>query len=260
MLAELCVLVTRPLGQGQALCEAIESRAGKTVQIPLIEISPLEQAEQIQTLKGRIQNLDNYHILIFISSNAASYGADWINDYWPQFPVGVEVIAIGPTTAETVSSLLGCQVISSDSGMSSEDLLALPVLVDVAEKRIAIVRGLGGRELLAQSLRNRSAQVEYLEVYQRRPIAIQVEDFRRELTEHSVNVLTITSSESLHNLLDALGDNKAEMSLLPLLVPSQRVAQQARQAGFEKVVNAEGADVAAFIAALESLVVNSPDN
>ena len=50
-----------------------------------------------------------------------------------------------------------------------------------------------------------------------------------------------------------LGDNKEELTLLPLLVPSARVALQARQSGFSKVIDANGADVAAFIAALESL-------
>ena len=137
--------------------------------------------------------------------------------------------------------------------MSSEDLLALPVLVDVAEKRIAIVRGRGGRELLAQTLRARAAVVDYLEVYQRQPAAIQQEEFRRQLVEHSVNVLTITSGESLHSLVHALGDNNAEMSLLPLLVPSSRVAEQALRAGFNSVINADGADESSFIAALRSL-------
>ena len=163
-LAGLNVLVTRPSAQQKTYVDAIEARGGKAVSIPLIEINPLTEAAEIQQIRSIFQKLDSIDILIFVSANAAVYGAEWINDYWPQFPAEVSVIAVGPTTARSISSLLGCKVIRSDSGMTSEDLLELPVLNDVGEKRIGIVRGKGGRELLAETFRSRGAEVNYLEV------------------------------------------------------------------------------------------------
>ena len=252
-LAGLKVLVTRPQAQQQALCDAIEAAGGLAVKLPLLAISPLTAAAETQDLRTRIQNLDHYQLLIFVSSNAANYGAEWINTYWPQFPSAIEVIAVGPTTAGLVTDLLGCAVTKSAAGMTSEDLLALPALRDVNGKRIGILRGRGGRELLAESLRAKGAEVDYLEVYRRSPVRYTSDEINQLLRAASLDVLSITSGESLLQLLAILGDNKAEMSLLPLLVPSLRVAEQAQQAGFNSVINANGADASSFIAALQSL-------
>lgn len=252
-LAGLIVLITRPSAQQQVYADAIEASGGKAVSIPLIEINPLTETTDIQQLKAKVQKLDSFNLLVFVSTNAAKYGAEWIIDYWPQFPADVSVVAVGPTTARSISTVLGCNVIRSDSGMTSEDLLELPILNDVSGKRIGIVRGKGGRELLAESLRSRGAEVDYLEVYQRAPIHYESDEFYQRLKANSVNVLSVTSSESLGKLLSILGDNKGELSLLPLLVPSSRVAEQAQRAGFGTVIDAQGADESSFIAALESL-------
>ena len=46
------------------------------------------------------------------------------------------------------------------------------------------------------------------------------------------------------------------MQQLSLLTPSQRVAQQAMEAGYTRVYNASGADPASFVAALGELGAN----
>ncbi|MCH7816796.1 MAG: uroporphyrinogen-III synthase [Proteobacteria bacterium] len=252
-LTGLNVLVTRPQQQQQSICAAIEAAGGKAIKLPLIEINPLVDASAIQALKSKFQRLDNYQILIFVSSNAVSYGTEWAIEFWPQLPINLSIVAVGPSTARAVATALGCSVIRSEAGVTSEDLLKLPVLNDVHEQRIGIVRGEGGRELLAETLRARGAVVEYLEVYRRTPIRYDATEFYQLIKADAVNVLSVTSTESLDRLIVVLGDNKEELTLLPLLVPSARVALQARQSGFSKVIDANGADVAAFIAALESL-------
>ena len=85
-----------------------------------------------------------------------------------KIPEIIKVIAIGPTTARAVSDLFGCTVIHSDVGVTSEDLLSLPELEEIAGKQIGILRGKGGRELLAAELRERGAVVDYFEVYRRK--------------------------------------------------------------------------------------------
>ena len=252
-LAGLHVLVTRPIAQQQILREIIESRAGKVLSLPLIEIKPLQQTAEIQALTEKIQNLDSYQILIFVSTNAARFGGELIDNFWPQFPVGLSILAIGPTTAKCASSLLDGEIIQADSGVTSEDLLKLPLLDDISNKKIAIVRGQGGREFLAESLRSKGAQVDYLETYRRRAIDYDVTAFCDKLKAAEVNVLTVTSGQALDRLHSILADNKEQLDLLPLLVPSERIALQARELGFSNAINTNGADPESYLLALESL-------
>jgi len=249
------VLVTRPVAQQKALVEAIEVQGGSAFSFPLIRIDPINETTQIRILKNQIQQLDNYHVLIFISTNAVQQGAQWVHNYWPQFPVSIAIIAAGPTTAELVKAEFNCQVIHSENGMTSEDLLTLDELNEeqVKGKTIGIFRGIGGRELLASTLTGRGASVDYLEVYSRSAVKYRASELMELIRQKNINVLSITSGESLNLIVQQLGDNKAEFSLLPLLVPSQRIANQAKENGFQQVINANGAGESSFIAALESL-------
>ncbi len=255
-LSGLTVLITRPSNQVESLRRAIESGGAKVLSLPLIEIRALNDAQAIQDLKDKVLQLDCYQSLIFVSNNAVSFGGEVINNYWPQFPLKVDVIAVGPTTAEAASERFACEVIQPTSGMTSEDILRLPQLQDVSEKKIGIVRGQGGRELLADTLRERGAIVDYLEAYSRTPIDYTSADFCNRLLEAGVNVLTVSSGESLDRLTHLLVDNRKKLQQLNLLVPSQRVGRQAENAGYQQVHSASGADPLSFVSALGELGTN----
>jgi len=255
-LSGLTVLITRPSNQVESLRRAIESGGAKVLSLPLIEIRALNDAQAIQDLKDKVLQLDCYQSLIFVSNNAVSFGGEVINNYWPQFPLKVDVIAVGPTTAEAASERFACEVIQPTSGMTSEDILRLPQLQDVSEKKIGIVRGQGGRELLADTLRERGAIVDYLEAYSRTPIDYTSADFCNRLVEAGVNVLTVSSGESLNRLTHLLADNRKKLQQLNLLVPSQRVGRQAENAGYQQVHSASGADPLSFVSALGELGTN----
>jgi uroporphyrinogen-III synthase len=234
---------------------AIETAGAKVLSLPLIEIKALNDTLAIQDLKDKVLRLDSYQSLIFVSNNAVSFGGEVINNYWPQFPMGVDVIAVGPTTAEAARERLGCEVIQPSSGMTSEDILRLSVLSDVSEKKIGIVRGQGGRELLADTLRERGAIVDYLEAYSRTPVVYTSAEFCNRLFEAGVNVLTVSSGESLDRLTHLLMDNR-KLEQLHLFVPSERVELQAEKAGYQHVHNASGADPLSFVSALGELGIN----
>jgi uroporphyrinogen-III synthase len=162
----------------------------------------------------------------------------------------LQVIAIGPSTAKAVADLLPCKVIQSASGVTSEDVLKLAQLQNIAGLKIAIFRGVGGRELLASALRERGAMVDYFEVYTRQGCSYPEKDFIDELLSADVNIFAANSSETVDQLKANLGDHFKNFSGLSLLVPSARVAEQARVDGFTAVVNCDGASNEAFIAAL----------
>lgn len=256
-LKSLTVLVTRPESQQAELSAAITALGGTPVAFPLLRIEPIAEASDLAALQRQIQHLDNYQLLVFISTNAAQYGAALIDSFWPQFPVGVDVLAVGPTTAAAVENALGCEVISSETGMNSEALLQLPRLQQVADQKIAIFRGKGGRELLASTLRDRGARVDYFEVYQRQLLSYAPQELVNTIERRGVNVLSVTSAESLQRLQELAAANTQALYLLPLIVPSSRVAGLARDAGFTHVVDAGGANVDAFIEALQEIAARA---
>lgn len=254
------VLITRPAEQQQGLCEAIESYGGQVICCPLMEILAITDDLAVREIKVKIQNLDRYDLLIFISTNAVRHGANWIADYWPQFPLHTKLFGIGPSTAQCITEELQLAATSSPAGMTSEDLLALAELNAVENKRVGIVRGKGGRELLADALRQRGAEVDYLEVYSRNTVAYDGLEFLETLLAGAVNTLAINSAESLQRLAELINSGSAQSSSLasaftdlPLVVPSSRVARLASQLGFTQVFNAQGADDQACVAALQSL-------
>jgi len=255
-LSGLTVLITRPSNQVESMRRAIESEGAKVLSLPLIEIKALNDAQAIQDLKDKILQLDSYQALIFVSNNAVSFGGEVINNYWPQFPLGVDAIAVGPTTAEAASEQFACEVTQPSNGMTSEDILCLPQLQDVSGQKIGIVRGQGGRELLADTLRERGAIVDYLEAYSRSPIDYTSADFCNRLFEAGVNVLTVSSGESLDRLTHLLAGNGKMLQQLMLVVPSERVGRQAENSGYQQVHNASGADPLSFVSALGELGIN----
>ena len=187
-LSDLRVLITRPQHQHASLCSAIEDNGGEAKHFPLFAIEAVSEPILVQQIKTKVENLDNYQLVIFISTNAVKFGALWINDYWQRFPLGVSVLAIGPSTARKVSIELNCAVVNSDAGASSEDILLLDELGDISGGKVAIVRGIGGRELLAERLRQRGAEVDYIEVYRRMPTQKSGEELADVLIQENINI------------------------------------------------------------------------
>ena len=129
------------------------------------------------------------------------------------------------------------------AGHDSEALLALPQLSQIAGQRIVIFRGVGGRELLADTLKTRAAHVEYAECYRRvRPHTDSTPLVQRWATS-GIDAVTITSAETLHNLVSMLGDaGAAHLRTTPVFAPHEKIAAAARELGIAQVIATAGGD------------------
>ncbi len=158
------MLVTRPAGQARGLCESLEEMGFGVHHQPLLVLEPLESL----SADGRqhLLDLDLYRHIIFISANAVRYGMERIDDYWPQLPVGINWYAVGSSTAALLAER-GLDPVTPGEDMSSEGLLALPGLAEVACERVLIVKGEGGRQALRQALVERGARVDERACYRR---------------------------------------------------------------------------------------------
>ncbi|MSQ66740.1 MAG: uroporphyrinogen-III synthase [Gammaproteobacteria bacterium] len=250
-LASLCVLVTRPEEQARALIADIEQRGGLAVFAPMILI---QRQTDSPTLRAARQRLPHYAAVIFVSRNAADFGIEMLNAP-PHSLAHCEVYAVGGGSAERLLALGVARVHTPRGEFNSEGLLKMPGLSarEIGGKNVLVVRGGGGRELLAQTLRGRGAVVDYCEVYTR---SAPHEPLASVLKAHAVTTLDvglITSTEALTNLADQIEQEKLDRLYdLPLLVAGTRTAEEVERLGFTVppvVVHAPGD--ANLVAALE---------
>lgn len=238
------VLVTRPIHQADALCEAIAEAGGRPVRFPTLEISgPADPA----AVQQQMERAAAYQLLIFISANAVEYAFDLLPD---SLPLAQQIAAVGSATAAALRERgLDPTLVPADH-FDSESLLALPQLQAMQGKRVLIIRGNGGRELLADTLRQRGASVDYAEVYQRR-LPVRSADNLIAGWSRLVDIVTVTSREVFDNLLKMLGE--AGLPLLqqtPLVVVSERLAEHAASRGCGHIQLATNASDQALLDAL----------
>lgn len=159
------VLVTRPRGQQQALMDALRQAGYQPLHSPALHIEPLPLSDATRRV---LMDLDLFHAVFFASSNAARLALSAMADLWPQWPVGVHWLAVGKATAAEISRW-HLQPTVPDGGFNSEAVLALPCLQQLGERKVLLCRGESGRELLAQTLAERGAEVVTLPFYRRLP-------------------------------------------------------------------------------------------
>jgi uroporphyrinogen-III synthase len=217
----------------------------------LLVIKPLQPS---QVDRQKLIDLDRYDLVFFVSTNAATLGLDAIAQWWPQYPVGIRNFAVGPGTAAVLEQR-GLTASYPTERMSSEALLALPDLQDIAGKKALIVRGAGGREIIAEGLRARGAVVDYAELYQRALPAYTPAALQKLAQSAAPWAVMLSSADALDNLKALFAPNVADWTRLPLVVSSPRLAEHAAELGFQQVRAIEGATDAAIIQGLLSLVV-----
>ena len=235
------VLVTRPDHQAEPLCALIEAAGGCAIRFPVLAIAaPRDSAPAL----ALIARLAQYKLAIFISANAVEHGLDLIETQLGAVPPQLRIAAVGAATARALRERLGREPDwVPPERYDSEALLALPQLQAIAGWRIAIFRGADGRELLADTLRGRGAAVEYAEVYRRVAPAADGAALAARLARGEVDIVTVTSSEGLRNLLELAGDESGmRLRRLPLGTVSGRTAAPAHTFGFlQPAVVARGA-------------------
>lgn len=253
-LSGLRILVTRPANRAEALLQALTAAGAVCFHRPLMRIESLREPEHVDTLRRSrscIMNLDNYRRIIFISVNAVEYGMTLIDEYWPQWPLDLKVYAIGDATAAALQEWgLSCQ--SAGGAMNSESLLSHEELHSLQHEKVLIVRGLGGREALAENLLERGAQVDYAECYQRKSPIFEHGELRALLVKQQINAVCLNSGETLSYFHQHCPPASC-CDGLTLVVPGQRVAQQAAELGYSRVTQAENAGTAATLAALNEM-------
>lgn len=234
-LAGLNIVVTRPREQAATLAAGIAKLGGNCIQFPLLEITPLADDQPLRTLLAR---LSEFQLAIFISPNAVRYGMEAIRSTGG-LPGSMQIAAVGLSSAKALQDYGVKNVIAPQQRFDSEALLELPELQEVRNKSVVIFRGDQGRELLADTLKLRGANVEYVTCYHRSKPQHDV----AALLAARPDALSVSSSEALHNLWEMLNAaGREQLAAIPLFVSHGRIAAEAQNLGWQNIITAAGAD------------------
>lgn len=236
--------MTRPEGQANGLLEGIRALGGEATHCPFLAIEALAESAELRRIAT---HLNQYRACIFISANAVQLA-------WPVlvragWPASIAAAAIGPGTARVLHSYSASPVIVPASRFDSEGLLAESLFSEAQcrGQSFALIRGEGGRDYLAQTLRSRGAQVDEAAVYRRalHPEALpRLNDWlTAEPSPVTSATIVISSSESLERLVASASPQvAADLSRIPLLVPHPKIAEAAYRLGFSNVLLSDGGD------------------
>lgn len=249
-MTEWRLLLTRPAEESAALSSVLSDAGIFSSSLPLLDTEPLPVTPEQQAV---FRNLGRYSAVIVVSKPAARLAVQQLDQAWPQ----LQWFSVGAATAQVLADH-GLRVHYPQAGDDSEALLQVPALREAVERpnaRVLILRGEGGRELLAERLRERGASVDYLELYRRFLPAYDLGVLIQRIQLERLNGVVVSSGQGFLHLQAMAGADWPQVAKLPLFVPSPRVQEMARAAGAEKVVDCRGASAAALLVAIRSYTV-----
>lgn len=234
-------MVTRPAGQAETLCRAIEARGGRALNFPLLAVSPVVDRSAFDEIAPR---LDAFDLAFFVSPNAVRFALDGLLAVrkWPE---RLRVATVGKGSERALAERGFENVIAPAAGFDSEAVLALPEFAAdaVRGRSVLVLRGDGGRDLLGETLVERGARVEYLACYRRSCPEIDPALLLGPVLRGEVDALLLTSSEGARNLAAIVGaEGMGVLGDLPILVPHARIAAQCRALGLTHVIATEAGD------------------
>jgi uroporphyrinogen-III synthase len=254
------VVITRPRQQAEPLARAVAALGRTPVLLPLLEISPLpEDSAACAELRRVLADLASYALVAFVSPNAIDAVFAHIG-HWPE---GVEIAVVGEGSRAALAKhgvaggtvRIHCPPDPAHS--DSEHLLQSLDLGRLAGRRVLVVRGDGGRELMPDALRGAGAAVETVTAY-RRAVPALTPDLAAQLAGllAGPNDWIITSSEALRglvSLVERLDANELQHQLRHqrLIVPHVRIHETARALGFTRLALSGSGDER-LLAALQS--------
>lgn len=260
------VVVTRARAQASGLAATLRNLGAKVIELPAIRIEPTIESDEV---RGAIERIGEYALICITSPNGAHLlfeamaaagldaralgggtknkqvrrGGSEAADEAPA-RIGAAVAAIGPGTARALAE----HGISADivpERFVAEALVEALAPVDVEGKRVLIARAAEARDVLPDALRERGAEVDVVALYKtvrETPAPEAVEAAR------AADYVTFTSSSTVRNLTEALGDRFPADTRIVSIGPV--TSEAVRDAGLKVHVEAARHDIDGLVEAL----------
>lgn len=250
------VVITRPHAQAVPLAQRVSGIGRQAVLFPLLEIQPLKDPAPLVAALG---DLNSYAMAAFVSPNAID-AAFKVLPAWPQ-GVAIAVVGEGSRMAlarygvTDANATIFCP--RDPLRTDSQTLIEVLDLDALRGKRVLIIRGETGRELLADSMRAAGVEVSQVAAYRR--LAPVLDRHRRNQLVRLLDTDSdwiVTSSEALRilvRMVEQLDDAGAMAKLQQqrIILPHARIAETAQLLGFQHITLTGSGDEQ-LLAALQS--------
>jgi uroporphyrinogen III methyltransferase/synthase len=237
------VVVTRARAQASGLAKTLRGLGANVVELPAIRIESRIEEEAVRAAATAVADYDlvcltspNGVKLLFEALTAAGRDARAL--------AGATVAAIGPGTARA----LAAHGIAADvvpERFVAEALVEALTDVDVQGKRVLVARAAEARDVLPDALRERGGEVDVVALYE---TVREAPDAEAIAAAQGADYVTFTSSSTVKNLTDALGDRFPARARIVSIGPI--TSATVREAGLEVAVEADRHDVDGLLSAL----------
>ena len=164
--------------------------------------------------------------------------------------LATQFICIGDATALAIHKLNPSIQVIVPEQQNSEGILDLPVFANIENQRVAILKGEGGRKLIAKELTTRGAAVSEYTLYKRTKIEPNVNQLAT--VNPAIEIVVVASGEAAIILLEQ--PQLAHLKRQTWVVNSQRIAKLIKQHGVSSVYISAGASDSALIKCIQQIM------
>lgn len=235
-LAGASVIVTRPAASAGSLRRRIRGLGGVPIGLPgsVLRSAPERAAICAALIAARAAD-----VAVFVSPAAVKFAFAACPKL--RFARATRVCAVGAATARVLIRHGVRDVVWPRTRQDSEGLLALPELQSLRGHPVALIGASGGRELLAQTLRDRRARLTRIDVYRREAPRYSARQLAALEQAPAPLLLLASSAEALANMRAAIPLHLfARLAAGDIVVSSERLAGFARASLFANVHVAAG--------------------
>ncbi len=234
----LQVIVTRPAAQAGDWVRALRNAGLDAQVLPLIDIAP---AADLAPLQAAWRALPGMSLVMFVSANAVQHFFAACPLPTAAWPPGVLAAAAGPGTADSLlqAGVPPAQLVSPPRDAPAFDTEALWALLQHRPwqgRQALVVRGDGGRDWLADTLRAQGTSVGFVPAYRRvlpQPDSAGLAVLDRAQAAPASQLWLFSSSEAVFNLQTLRPASRWNAAVA--LATHARIAQAARAVGFGQV-------------------------
>ena len=194
----IALISTRPYEKNIVLLKGLKNTNISLLNHPLTEIKPLKDYAKFDSI---LSNLKNYQHIIFISTNAVDFFVERFKSLSIELPGHIIFSSIGPVTQEALENQFNINVHCPEEIYDSKHLIKNKIFNNLQDKKVLIIRGVGGREVLKDMLEEKGAEVHYGECYIRNYLPINLNKLQNEAENYNSIFLIISSYESAKHFL-----------------------------------------------------------